>query len=203
MTRSQFTVLLYVSVVLVAPGCTSPPDSGAEREYVSAGEASAEKTREAKELHREALEHLDDGEYSEAETVLKEALAKDVFFAPAHNNLGKVYYHTGRYYLAAWEFQYAARLLPDQPEPKNNLGLVFEAVGKLDDAVTEYDQGLALAPDNVHVLTNLARAKWRRGDRGEELRVILGDIVLKDTRPEWISWAEEKLRSLESREVTP
>jgi hypothetical protein len=30
---------------------------------------------------------------------------------PAHNNLGIVYYRRKKYYLAAWEFQYAARLM--------------------------------------------------------------------------------------------
>jgi hypothetical protein len=31
---------------------------------------------------------------------------------PAHNNLGIVYYRQKKYYLAAWEFQHAARLYP-------------------------------------------------------------------------------------------
>jgi hypothetical protein len=34
---------------------------------------------------------------------------------PAHNNLGIVYYRQKKYYLAAWEFQYAAKLMAYSP----------------------------------------------------------------------------------------
>ena len=117
---------------------------------------------------------------------------------PAHNNLGKVYFRQGKMYLAAWEFQYAMKLMPNQPEPPNNLGLVFEAAGKLDDAAESYGKAVAREPDNIDALGNLARAP-RRGDKDAEVRDLLNELVLKDTRPEWVAWARDRLATLREK----
>src|SRR5688500_5081391 len=66
------------------------------------------------------------GKHARAEELLKRVVAADVMFGPARNNLGVVYYHTNRLYLAACEFEIASRLMPHLPEPRNNLGLVLE-----------------------------------------------------------------------------
>src|SRR4029453_19576722 len=110
------------------------------------------------------------------EAELKSALAADVMCGPAHNNLGKVYYHQHKLYLAAWEFQYAMKLMPNVPEPRNNLGLVFESAGKLDDAVASYDEARGLEPDNVQFIGNLARARVRRGDDDAGVRDLLRQL---------------------------
>jgi Flp pilus assembly protein TadD len=136
---------------------------------------------------------MDQGNYPAAETELKAALAADVMHGPAHNNLGKVYYHDKKLYLAAWEFQYAAKLMPNVPEPRNNLGLVFESAGKLDDAIGSYDEARQMEPDNVQILGNLARARVRRGDNDESTRELLRQLVLRETRPDWANWARERL----------
>jgi Flp pilus assembly protein TadD len=152
---------------------------------------------DAAERHNaEALRQIEQGDYMKAEAGLKSALAADVMYGPAHNNLGKVYYHQGKLYLAAWEFQYAAKLMPSIPEPRNNLGLVFESAGKLDDAVSSYDEAMRLGPDNVQFLGNLARARIRRGDRDKSVRDLLGDLVLRETRPDWVAWARNRLAEI-------
>ena len=150
-------------------------------------------TDKARALNDRAVEHLRANELEQAETLLKQALTADVMFGPAHNSLGKVYFETGRFYLAAWEFEYASKLMPHQPEPRNNLGLVFETVDRLDRAVEHYRAALELGPDHPEILGNLARAQLVRGDHTSELREQLKDIVLKDARPEWRAWAREKL----------
>src|SRR4051812_18509394 len=98
---------------------------------------SAEATRErhhdtelARNENNRAYQLIQEGKYDEAERILKQAIASDVMYGPARNNLGLVYYHRGRLYDAAWEFQNAAKLMPYQPAPRNNLGLVFEKAGK-------------------------------------------------------------------------
>ena len=93
---------------------------------------------------------------------VRSALEADVTFGPAHNNLGRVYYHQGQLYLDAWEFQYAIKLMPYQPEPKSNLGLVLEAANKLDEAIKNYDEAMNLEPENPQFLGNDARARARR-----------------------------------------
>lgn len=183
--------LLILLTFLGATACTSldhpkadyqtiPDPPGRDRELAAKGNA-------------QAVGLIDGGKYEKAEAKLKEALIADVTFGPAHNNLGKIYYHQGRYYLAAWEFEYAARLMPHHPEPRNNLGLVFEKVGRLDEAVDHYAEVLALEPDNPQVLGNLVRARIRRGDKDEEIRELLNQVVIKDTRLDWRNWALRKL----------
>lgn len=151
---------------------------------------------EAKRLHQQAVQLIHDDRVTEAEQKLKQALKADVMHGPAHNNLGKLYDGQGKYYLAAWEFQYAIKLLPGRPEPRNNLGLVFEAVRKLDQAIEHYAQAHGMAPDNVDVLCNLARARLRRGDTGPEVTSLLENVVLKDARATWREWARLRLALL-------
>src|SRR5690349_19015420 len=74
------------------------------------------------------------GKYDAAEDILKNALAADVTYGPARNNLGLVYFHQHKLYPAAWEFENAIKLMPHQPEVRNNLGLVLEEAGKLREA---------------------------------------------------------------------
>jgi len=164
--------------------------------YETAPTQSRGDTEKARALNDLAIEQIDRGEFAEAEDTLKRALSADVMFGPAHNNLGKVYFEQGRYYLAAWEFQYAIKCMPNHPEPRNNLGLVYEQAQQLDKAVTYYREALDIEPDNVEILGNLARACIERGDRDEQLRQLLTDLLFKDTRPAWRAWAEEKLSHL-------
>ncbi len=140
-----------------------------------------------------AAARIDKAEYDAAEKILKAALTADPFYGPAHNNLGAVYYHQKKFYLAAWEFQYAAKLMPYSPEPRNNLGMVYEAVSRLDEAERWYNQALTLEPDNPVLIGNLARARVRSGQNDQRTYQLLQDLVLKDTRPDWASWARERL----------
>ena len=140
-----------------------------------------------------AVSLMEQGRFDEAEQALRAALALDVMSGAAHNNLGKVYFHQSKLYLAAWEFQYAIKLMPHQPEPRNNLGLVYERVGKLHDAVDWFDEARQMAPDDPEYIANLARARVRRGDQDEQLRDLLVELVTKDTRPQWVNWAKRKL----------
>ena len=128
-----------------------------------------------------------------AEQLLKDALVSDVRFGPAHHSLGVLYFWQEKLYLAAWEFEYAARLMPDRFEPLNNLGLVYESVGKYEQAKGFYCLAREKAPNNPDIISNLARASFRAGDTVEEMYVVLQDILATDSRPEWRSWAAEKL----------
>ena len=122
---------------VLGPGCTdSTKQSGSNYETVTADPHRDHEA--AQRYHREALRLLDSGQVAEAEKALKRSLEADVRFGPAHNNLGQIYFEQGKLYLAAWEFQYAASLMPKQAEPLNNLGLVLEKGGQIDEAVDRY-----------------------------------------------------------------
>jgi len=174
-------------------GCAKKPPSTAVSQYQTVGKDPRRDTDAARAKNAEALDAMARGNYDRAESLLKAALTADIMFGPAHNNLGKVYYRQEKRYLAAWEFEYAAKLMPHQAEPRNNLGLVFESAGRLDEAVNHYKEALALDPENPEVIGNTARARIRRGDDDAEVRDLLGKLVMRDTRQEWVEWARRRL----------
>jgi len=74
-----------------------------------APETSAQRnTVRAQELNARAAD-LIGSEPGEAERLLREALGADLFFGPAHNNLGVLYLKEGKLYEAAGEFEWAHR----------------------------------------------------------------------------------------------
>jgi Flp pilus assembly protein TadD len=154
----------------------------------------------ARELNDKAFALIHQDKLPEAEKLLREAVNADPMFGPARNNLGLVYYETGRLYEAAWEFENAVRLLPYQPEPRNNLGLVLERAGKLTNAADSYAKARELEPDNPEYIANLARARVRRGDRDSETCSLLEEVVMKDSRPQWNDWARLNLYRIKGLE---
>ncbi len=130
---------------------------------------------------------------AQAEAHLQKALVADVTFGPAHNTLGTIYMRQRKFYVAAWEFEYAAKLMPDRYEPLYNLGQVYESADKLDNAIVYYEQALGLSPRNPRILGNVARAQLKSGKAFEEVRPLLQELVFLDARPEWIEWARDEL----------
>ena len=194
MRYTPFILAGLIAAATAAAGCSATPAMSSQ--YKTVRDMPNRDNAKAREGNVLAIALLYEGRFEEAEAQLKKALAADVTFGPAHNNLGKVYYHQNKFYLSAWEFQNAIKLMPHHPEPRNNLGLVLEAVGKLDDAISLYGEALDLQPDNPHMLGNLARARLRRGDRGDTIRQILGDLIMRDTRSDWVNWARRRLALL-------
>jgi Tfp pilus assembly protein PilF len=186
-------LLLTLAAPVILTGCASKPAPPPPSPYQTLGKEPQRDTDLARQKTAQAVALIEKDQWSQAETMLKQALEDDVTFGPAHNNLGNVYLHENNLYLAAWEFQYAAKLMPYQPEPKSNLGLVFEAAGKLDDAVEAYEQAMKIEPDNPEYVGNDARARIRRGDRDVKTRELLAKLVSVDTRPDWVRWAQERL----------
>jgi len=198
--------LLYIQTSLLflafaVTGCDKPAQPDDQINYQTVTDDPRRNTELASQLNAKGLEELKERDYAKAEKRFKEALQADMFFGPAHNNLGFVYYEQQKYYLAAWEFDYARKLMPHKPDPKHNLGMVMEAVGKLDEAVAHYEEALRVAPDDHETIANLARTLARRDknhDKNPEknrdrLRELLHEIILKDHRPEWVTWAKDYL----------
>lgn len=142
---------------------------------------------------RQGTRMLDEQDYGKAERHLARAVELDSFSGAARNNLGKCYFHQGRMYDAAWQFERTIQLLPNQPEAHNNLGLVLETTGRLDDAIVRYEQAIQLKPDDPQFIGNLARARLRRGDREPSLRDLLQRLLACETRPNWRAWAQQQL----------
>jgi Flp pilus assembly protein TadD len=150
-------------------------------------------TEAAVKLNRHGLDALAKGKFEKAEKQFKDALIKDVNFGPAHNNLGRLYYEQGKNYLAAWEFEYATKVMPQRGEAFNNLGLVMERVGKTEQAMDAYETANALCPNNPEIVGNLARVYWYYDQSNERVRYLLEQVIFIDHRPEWVSWAKEQI----------
>jgi len=186
----RWIALAGVALVL-ATGCGR--DAARTDVYRTRTDDPNRNTEKARAENGKAADLIEEANLEDAETALRAALAADLFFGPAHNNLGVVYFRQKAYYRAAWEFQYAAKLMPHSPEPRNNLGLVYEAVGQMGKAERWFDEALSLGPDNPELIGNLARVRVRSGRRDEGTRQVLQNLVLKDTRQEWVAWARQRL----------
>ena len=88
-----------------ATGPYSPPAGGARQ------------TADAEGLTKEAAEIIG-SDPEGAEKLLREALTSDLFFGPAHNNLGVLHLKRGELYEAASEFEWARKLMPGHPDPR-------------------------------------------------------------------------------------
>src|SRR5690606_16083619 len=125
-------------------------------------------TATARKKHAAALELIEGNlrrpsDYEAAHQTLNEALVAAVTSAPAHKSLGMLYYLEGELYLAAWEFEYASKLMPENPEPFNNLALVYEKAGKYEDAINYYSMAMAADIGNPQVMGNLVRTRMITG----------------------------------------
>ncbi len=172
-------------------GCSKNRTARTQANYRTIEAQPLRDTDKARRYNQRGLEYMDDGEIDKAEKMFEQSLTADVEFGPAHNNLGKIFYARGDYYRAAWEFEYAHKFLPRQPEPVNNLALVHERTGELDRAIDLYRQAVGLAPDTIEYRANLARALVRRGDMTAQTLQLVEQILEQDKRPEWLKWARE------------
>lgn len=188
----RIRTILALLLVAACAGCGETRSAS-----VAASANPAPRDNEAAVAHHQnALALLRADKLADAEAELKAALASDLLYGPAHNNLGIVYYRQKKYYDAAWEFQAAAKLMPRKAEPLNNLGLVFEASGRLDEAPAYYEKALALEPRDYEATANLARVRTRTNQRDDRTRQLLNTVVARDPRPEWVTWAREQLLSM-------
>jgi Tfp pilus assembly protein PilF len=194
-----YLLMWMAAFICLAGGCaalTSHPKKGYRTLDVDVSHdtetARRETARALKILERNADACFGD-DLVRAENALQKALAADVMYGPAHNNLGRIYFQKQEFYLAAWEFEYAIKTMPDRTEPISNLGMVYEEVGKFDKAIEMYWIAYEIDPHNPEVIGNLARCSLRQGESVEQVRPLLEDLIFMDSRPEWVDWAKEQL----------
>ncbi|MDR1964341.1 MAG: tetratricopeptide repeat protein [Planctomycetaceae bacterium] len=184
-------VVFLLLMILMLVGCASDSNTTPKYETVTANPRRDPDAAAKQNQH--GLEALAKGKFDKAEKHFKEALVKDVDFGPAHNNLGRIYFDQGKNYLAAWEFEYATKVMPQRGEPYNNLGMVMERVGKLEQAIDAYEMANILCPNHPEVVGNLARVYWSQDKSNMRTRDLLEQLVFIDTRPDWVSWAKEQI----------
>jgi len=187
-----FSCWIVLGAILASVGCARLRRQEPTK-YQTVSASGRHDTVTAKKNHAQALVLLEENvDLPKVEQLLNDALVADVTYGPAHNSLGTLYYRQKKLYLAAWEFEYAAKLMPDLAQPYNNLGLVYERVGKYEDAITYYSMALSLEPKNPELIGNLVRTRMLDGDRSADLKPLLSDLALNHTRPRWQNWARDQ-----------
>ena len=171
-------------------GCQSSPSSSMGP--YSPPAAGARRTAEAERLTKEAAEILG-SDTERAEKLLRAALTFDLFFGPAHNNLGVLHLKGGRLYEAANEFEWARKLMPGHPDPRVNLALTLERAGQSGEAIASYSAALEVYPEYLPAIQGLASLTLRTGRKDERIVAWLEAIAMRCSDPAWQDWARRHL----------
>lgn len=194
--RDQRGLSITLILLVTASGCAHFHSKDSVQ-YQTVEADCKHDTQTACEKHAKALVLLENGckpcDFEKAERLLNEALVADVTYGPAHNSLGMLYFQQSKLYLAAWEFEYAAKLMPEMAEPFNNLGLVYEKAGKYEEALSYYAMALSHNDGNPVVLGNIVRVRMVTGDRSGDLKNMVSDLALNHPNPSWQRWARDQV----------
>lgn len=182
-----------IAAAAVAVGCASGPHGPYD--------AATERPRDPERARILTLRAADlaDSRPQDAESLLREALAADIYHGPAHNNLGVLYLRRGMLYEAAGEFEWARRLMPGHPDPRLNLGLTLESAGRLEPAMAEYEAAIEAQPGYLPAVQAKARLIVRSGPRvgdREAVRAALDEIALRGETQAWRDWARLQLATM-------
>lgn len=185
-------LLLVAAPVLFTAGCHSSffHDSF---DVISASTAEQRSQARASRLIDQGLKQFESGKLGKAETSFRKALDTNPGLAAGHNNLGNLHLARHELYQAAWEFERASILAPDQPDPLINLGLVYEQADQLEVAADYYTQALDLNPNHPIALGNYVRVLIKMDGDPLEINQQLQRLKFIDSRPDWLDWADELL----------
>ncbi len=190
--RARIVLSCALACAGMALGCASKGKSGA---YDPMSEGARD-TQKAARLNEQALplvESTDRAGLGRAEDLLREALGADLYYGPAHNNLGVVYLSQGKLYEAAGEFEWARKLMPGHPDPRVNLALTLESAGRSEEAMETYRTALEVYPDHIGAVQGLARLSIKAGKPDEKTPGFLREIAMRGETPEWREWAKGEL----------
>ena len=197
-------VLACIALAAAVAGCA--PQKVSSSPYATQPEVERNATR-AEQLTRRAVEAMDASTADnarengakaetllrEAEALLREALAADLYHGPAHNNLGVVFLRQGKLYEAANEFEWARKLMPGNPDPRFNLALTLERAVRVDEALAMYATALEVQAEHLPSMQGLARLQIRQRKTDARTDGLLREIAFRGSSAEWRSWAQGEL----------
>lgn len=174
--------LTYVLLLLIPIGCAT-----SNSVYAPQTQAQRDPLR-AQRLTLEAVD-VAPSNLAKAESLLREALASDLYHGPAHNNLGIIFLKRGQLYEAASEFEWACKLLSGHPDPRVNLAMTLEQAGRGDEALATYTTALEVYPNYLPAMQGLARLQIREGKPDDKTDVYLHEIAMRGESQRWKEWA--------------
>jgi len=137
-----------------------------------------EKQAEPRERFKEGTRALENGNISEAITVLSELVREQPDYMAAHVNLGHAYYTNGEFVAAARQFEEAHALEPDNPKVLLNHAAAKSALDQLDEAIDLLIEALGVDAEFRDVHYNLAIAYWRKGRPAEAMAELEMELAL-------------------------
>ena len=144
--RLLWPVLASVGLVWLLAGCATPPDgsqgAGSTRDLVTESDEPDERKRARIRLEL-AVGYFEQGQTTVALDELKQSLAADPNFAPAHNLRGLVYMRLNDFRLADESFRRALALSPGDSNTRHNYGWLLCQNGRYPDATAQFAQALA------------------------------------------------------------
>jgi Tfp pilus assembly protein PilF len=196
--NSQFMkrwgLAVLVSILVIIGGCASTKESSP---YANVSEKNRDSIK-AQELTSRAVECIHD-DPEKAEQLLREALAADCWFGPAHNDLGVVLLNKSMLYEAANEFEWARKLMPGHPDPRMNLALTLEKAGRIDEALCTYGTALEVYPGHMPTMQAMTRLQVRHSCVDDHTKSMLSDVAMSGESEEWRSWAQKQMIRLNGR----
>lgn len=102
------------------------------------------------------------GDYPEAETYYREAIAQQPDLALAHANLGRLLYHTGRLEGAIESYLEALKVDPSLATVHANLGAALVSTGQINEAEQSLSLAMSLAPEDGDIHLNMGHVQFSR-----------------------------------------
>jgi Tfp pilus assembly protein PilF len=186
---NQLFAIIVVLCVLLAPGagCQATPHGP----YNTPSNESRD-PQHAQALTTQAVDLMERDPHK-AEELLRQALTADVYFGPAHNDLGVLELRRGNLYEAANEFEWARKLMPGHPDPRMNLALTLERAGRVDEALATYETALEVYPHHIPTLQAMSRLQLRRNRADDRTQAMLEEIAVAGDTQQWRQWAQWQL----------
>jgi protein O-GlcNAc transferase len=130
------------------------------------GQTRAEKSNAegARRLLIEASAALENGNLTEAKSILRRVLKTAPNDAAAHTLTGIIADRENDLTAAEKHFAFAARLEPKSPETRNNYGAILLRLGRKTEAAKEFTASLAANPNQASALVNLAQIRVSEND---------------------------------------
>ncbi|KAG7391002.1 hypothetical protein PHYPSEUDO_006137 [Phytophthora pseudosyringae] len=110
-----------------------------------------------------ALARMHEGRREEAETLLRQTIARWPAFPPAYGSLAALLGRRGKYAEALTHSATALRLSPQDPSLHRNIARVYEQLGRSTEALVHFQQALRLAPGDADVAKRVALLSLGRG----------------------------------------
>ncbi|MFN2143727.1 MAG: tetratricopeptide repeat protein [Anaerolineales bacterium] len=163
----RFQLSLVFCLVLVTSLASCSPifgSSGQEIENAPGAYTFTEGTTSYPQLYRQAVRHLQQGEYTEAEAVYGDLIEKEPENSNGYIGLGASLNLQGRYAEAREAYLEALEIAPDSVEALIGLGSAFLMQGEYEKAKQQYTRALELALEDPNAHWGLALALERLGE---------------------------------------